>query len=165
VGDIQLHETRNDLREPTRRAMVALLNRQLADTIDLRLQTKQAHWNVKGPQFIALHELFDRAYEEVGGFEDVIAERAVQLGGVALGTVQAVGRATRVAPYPLDVASGRGHVAALAGAVGSVASSTRAAIDEAAEASDADTADVFTEISRGLDKLLWLIEAHEHSKD
>jgi starvation-inducible DNA-binding protein len=161
----KLHATRNDLAESTRRAMVELLNRQLADTIDLRLQAKQAHWNVKGPQFIALHELFDRAYEEVGEFEDTIAERAVQLGGVALGTVQAVGRATRVAPYPLDLASGHGHISALATAVGAVASSTRAAIDEAAESADADTADVFTEVSRGLDKLLWLIEAHEHSKD
>jgi starvation-inducible DNA-binding protein len=161
----RLHPTKNDLAERTRCAMVALLNSRLADAIDLALQAKQAHWNVKGPQFIALHELFDDVAEQAYELTDVIAERATQLGGVALGTVQAVGAATRVAAYPLDIASGREHVAALSSTVAAVGTSVRGAIDEAAAAGDADTADVFTEVSRGFDKVLWLIEAHAQAKD
>src|SRR5215470_2789034 len=101
--------------------MIDLLNQQLADVLDLGLQAKQAHWNVKGPHFIGLHELFDKAYEQVGDFTDDLAERAVELGGVALGTVQVVSRATRVAAYPLDLAAGSDHVAALSTAVAAVA--------------------------------------------
>jgi len=145
--------------------MVELLNKELADVIDLNLQCKQAHWNVKGPHFIGLHELFDKAAEEVEEFADDIAERGVELGGVALGTIQAVSKNSRLSTYPLDLASGREHVAALAGALGRFGAMTRAAIDTASKAGDADTADLFTEVSRGVDKLLWMIEAHLQSKE
>jgi starvation-inducible DNA-binding protein len=159
------HKTQNDLGAQIRRSMIELLNQQLADVLDLGLQAKQAHWNVKGPHFIGLHELFDKVAEELEEFTDDIAERAVELGGVALGTVQIISKNSRLTAYPLDLVSGRGHVAALSGALASFGATTRAAIDAAGKAGDADTADLFTEVSRGVDKLLWMIEAHLQSKD
>jgi len=158
----ELHQTKNDLREKTRRAMTDLLNQQLADVLDLGLQAKQAHWNVKGPNFIGLHELFDKVAEE---FTDEIAERAVELGGTAQGTVQVVGNRSKLAPYPLDIASGKQHVASLTGALATFGASARVAIETAGKAGDADTADLFTEVSRGVDKLLWLVEAHAQAKE
>jgi starvation-inducible DNA-binding protein len=163
--NLKLHPTQNDLREKTRRAMIELLNQQLADVLDLGLQAKQAHWNVKGPNFIGLHELFDKVAEELEEFTDDLAERAVELGGVAQGTVQVVSKHTRLAAYPLDVASGKGHIVALSSALAKFGASARAAIDTAAKAGDADTADLFTEVSRGVDKLLWFVEAHRQAKD
>lgn len=160
-----LHKTQNDIPEKTRREMIELLNQHLADVLDLGLQAKQAHWNVKGPNFFALHELFDKVADEVEELTDEIAERAVQLGGVALGTVQAVSKNSRLPAYPLDLASGQGHVAALSGTLAKFGATTRTAIDRADKAGDADTADLFTEVSRGLDKLLWMVEAHAQSKD
>jgi starvation-inducible DNA-binding protein len=161
----KLHQTRNDMNEQTRCAMIALLNQQLADAIDLGLQTKQAHWNVKGPNFIGLHELFDKAAEELEEFTDDIAERSVELGGFALGTIQAISKHSRLTAYPLDLASGQGHVTALSNALANFGATTRAAIDISGKAGDADTADLFTEVSRGVDKLLWMVEAHIQSKD
>jgi len=160
-----LHKTKNDLSEKTRGAMIELLNQQLADVLDLGLQSKQAHWNVKGPHFIGLHELFDKVAEEMEEFTDEIAERAVELGGVALGTIQIVSKNSRLTAYPLDLASGQGHVAALSSALANFGATTRAVIDTAGKAGDADTADLLTEVSRGVDKQLWMIEAHLQSKD
>jgi starvation-inducible DNA-binding protein len=162
---LKLHPTRNDLREKTRRAIIELLNQQLADVLDLGLQAKQAHWNVKGPHFIGLHELFDKVAEQLEEFTDEIAERAVELGGVALGTIQSISKKSRLSRYPLDLTSGQKHVAALSGSLAKFGTTTRAAIDTAARAGDADTADLFTEVSRGVDKLLWLVEAHMQAKE
>ena len=159
------HKTKNDLSEKIRSTMIELLNQQLADVLDLGLQAKQAHWNVKGPHFIGLHELFDKVAEEVEGFADEIAERAVELGGVALGTIQIVAKQSRLGAYPLNITSGNEHVVALSGALAKFGASTRAAIDTASNAGDANTADLFTEISRGVDKLLWLVEAHIQAKE
>jgi starvation-inducible DNA-binding protein len=145
--------------------MIGLLNQQLADVLDLGLQAKQAHWNVKGPHFIGLHELFDKVAEELEEFTDDIAERAVELGGVALGTLQVVTRQSRLAAYPLNISSGKEHVAALSGALAKFGASTRTAIDAASKAGDADTSDLFTEVSRGVDKLLWFVEAHAQAKE
>ena len=160
-----LHKTQNNLSEPIRRKSIDLLNQQLADVLDLGLQAKQAHWNVKGPHFIGLHELFDKVAEELEEFTDDIAERAVELGGVALGTIQIVSKNSRLSAYPLDLTSGQKHVAALSGALAKFGTTTRAAIDTAAKAGDADTADLFTEVSRGVDKLLWFVEAHLQAKE
>src|SRR5258705_6562737 len=113
----KLHETRNDLQAKTRHAMIELLNQQLADAIDLGMQAKQAHWNVKGPHFIGLHELFDRVAEELEEFTDGIAERAVELGGIALGTIQIVSKSSRLPADPLDASSGKSHVAPLSRAL------------------------------------------------
>jgi len=161
----KLHSTQNDLREKTRRAMIELLNQNLADVLDLGLQAKQAHWNVKGPSFIALHELFDKVAEELEEFTDDIAERAVELGGVALGTVQIVSKHSRLAAYPVNASSGQAHIAALSGALAKCGKAVRAAIESATKAGDADTADLFTGVSRGVDKLLWMVEAHTQAKE
>ena len=155
-----LHPTKNDLAGKTRQAMVDVLNQHLADVLDLGLQAKQAHWNVKGPHFITLHELFDKLAEEIGEFSDDIAERTVALGGVALGTSQAIARKSRLDVYPTDLVAGESHVEAMATALGQFGKSVRAAIDISARLGDADTADLFTGISRGVDKMLWLVEAH-----
>jgi len=155
-----MHSTRIDLSAKTRTRVSALLNARLADAIDLQLQAKQAHWNVKGPSFIALHELFDTLADELDGHVDEMAERITALGGIAEGTLQAVAGRTRLDAYPLEIADGRAHLDALAAGYARVAKAVRKAIDEAAKAGDADTSDLFTGVSRGLDKGLWLLEAH-----
>lgn len=155
-----MHPTRNDLSAKTRGRVVDILNARLADAIDLQLQAKQAHWNVKGANFIALHELFDKIAAELGGHVDDMAERITALGGVAEGTVQAVAGRSRLEPYPLALAEGRGHLEALAGALARFGKSVRKAIDETGKAGDADTSDLFTGVSRSVDKNLWLVEAH-----
>ena len=159
-----LWNSSNDQPKNTRVASIALLNQQLADALDLGLQAKQAHWNVKGPAFIALHELFDEVAEKIGEFTDEIAERAVALGGVAVGTAQVIARDSSLAPYPLTIFSGPDHVAALSAALASFARSTRVAIETATKAGDAGTADLFTGISREIDDLLWKVEAHAATK-
>jgi starvation-inducible DNA-binding protein len=155
-----MYPTKNDLSEPTRRQMVDLCNARLADAIDLQTQTKHAHWNVKGPHFIALHELFDKVNEDVEEYVDLIAERAVQLGGVAEGTARSVAKRSTLAEYPLKGGSGRQHVDALSSALAAFGKSARSAIEESDRVGDADTNDVFVEISRGVDKWLWMVEAH-----
>jgi starvation-inducible DNA-binding protein len=152
--------SRIDLEGKTRHAMVALLNQQLADSVDLYTQVKQAHWNVKGPHFIALHELFDKLAEDIEGPIDDLAERVTALGGVARGSARLAARESRLTELPLETTGGLELVAALADRYGVLAASTRTAIDTAGDAGDADTSDLFTGISRGLDKSLWFLEAH-----
>jgi starvation-inducible DNA-binding protein len=153
-------KTRNDLPDNTRKAMIVLLNARLADAIDLRLAIKQAHWNVKGPTFIALHELFDQIQARVDAFVDDIAERAVALGGAAHGTVQVVVKHSQLEAYPTELMPEKEHLEALAARISAFGKLARSAIDTADEAGDKDTADLFTSISRQLDKDLWFIEAH-----
>ncbi|MDX2276072.1 MAG: DNA starvation/stationary phase protection protein Dps [Hyphomonadaceae bacterium] len=155
-------KTRNDLPDNTRKAMIATLNARLVDAIDLRLAIKQAHWNVKGSNFISLHELFDQIQARVDTFVDDIAERAVALGGMAGGTVQVVAQGSKLEPYPTDITDQKAHVAAVADRLAAFGKLAREAIDAADEASDKDTADLFTGISRQIDKDLWFVEAHAH---
>ena len=155
-----MFNTKNDLSEGTRAKAVELLNARLADCVDLQTQTKQAHWNVKGPNFIALHELFDKVNEAVEDYVDDIAERAVQLGGVAEGTARLVAKRSSLAEYPAQAVDGRGHVEALSSALAAFGAAARKAIDQANELGDQDTCDLFTEVSRGIDKWLWFVEAH-----
>src|SRR5436309_12977575 len=150
----KLYETENDISQERRAELNALMNQRLADAVDLQTQIKQAHWNVKGPHFIGLHELFDQIDEAVESYVDLIAERIVQLGGVAEGTARVSAARSRLEEYPLDIAEGSAHVEALSKALSTVAHEVRLAIDEAEQLNDADTADLFTEISRGIDK--WL---------
>ncbi len=161
----KLWNTLNDLSKKSRLEAVELLNQQLADAIDLAYQSRQAHWNVKGPSFIALHELFDKVVEEIEEYVDEIAERAVVLGGTAYGTVRIAAGKSRLPEYPLEVSSGSEHVRALSAALAKFGKTSRAAIDAAAALGDADTADLFTEVSRGVDKLLWQVEAHSQAKE
>jgi starvation-inducible DNA-binding protein len=153
-------KTRNDLPDNTRKAMIALLNARLVDAIDLRLAVKQAHWNVKGPSFIALHELFDQIQARVDAFVDDIAERAVAMGGLAGGTTQAVAQGSKLAPYPPDVTAEKEHLQALADRIAAFGKLAREAINAADEVGDKDTADLFTGVSRQMDKDLWFVEAH-----
>ena len=155
-----LYETENDLPKAARTELIGLINQRLADALDLQTQLKQAHWNVKGPHFIGLHELFDKIAEDVEGYVDMIAERAVQLGGIAQGTVRAAASRSRLEEYPLEIADGSLHVEAVARALSTFGREARVTIDETDALEDADTADLFTEISRGIDKWLWFVEAH-----
>jgi starvation-inducible DNA-binding protein len=136
------------------------LNQRLADAIDLQLQAKHAHWNVKGPSFVGLHQLFDRVAAEASGHADLIAERVVQLGAVAEGAVQVVAERSELSPYPLRIDSGVDHVRALAGALAAFAAKMRCSIVEAEKAVDPVSVDILTEVSRDIEKLLWLVEAH-----
>ena len=153
-------DTQNDLPESTRATAIGLLNEQLAGALDLRLQAKQAHWNVKGPQFAALHELFDEVAAELDESADALAERAASLGGAARGTLQAVALASRLPEYPVDQQWGCDHVQSLSRALAEFAKSVRHAIPTADEADDAGTADLLTQVSRAADKLLWKVESH-----
>jgi starvation-inducible DNA-binding protein len=155
-----MYTTKNDLPESARTDLIDLLNARLADAIDLQTQMKQAHWNVKGPQFIALHELFDQVNEEVEDYVDLIAERAVQLGGIAKGTARLVAKHSKLDEYPHSIAEGRRHVDAVSSALAAFGKGVRKAIAKADGLGDADTADIFTEVSRGVDKWLWFVEAH-----
>jgi starvation-inducible DNA-binding protein len=159
-----MYQTRIDIAENTRQQLVDLLNARLADAIDLKLQAKQAHWNVKGSSFIALHELFDQVADRLERYIDMLAERVTALGGTALGTVQAVAQASTLAPYPLDIAGGREHLDALATGLAAFGRLVRAALDQAAAAfGDIVTGAVFTDISLGIDRDLSLLEAHLQS--
>jgi len=155
-----MHKTRNDLPARTRARMEKLLNARLADALDLEAAAKQAHWNVRGPQFIALHELFDKVHASIEEHVDELAERITALGGTARGTVQAAARSTTLAPYPEEISAGPEHVAALADRLGDFGRKIRAAIATSAKADDADSSDLFTGISREVDKYLWFLEAH-----
>jgi starvation-inducible DNA-binding protein len=155
-----MYPTKNDLPEGARGKLVELLNVRLADAIDLQTQCKQAHWNVKGPSFIALHELFDKVNEDVEEYVDLIAERVVQLGGKAEGTARSAAKRSTLPEYAPKGDGGRDHVEALSSVLAAFGKVARQAIDQSGDLKDADTADIFTEISRGVDKWLWFVEAH-----
>jgi starvation-inducible DNA-binding protein len=159
-----MFETHNDLSSSTRTRMIDLLGARLADAIDLRLQIKVAHWNVKGPNFIALHKLFDDIAKDADEYVDLIAERAVQLGGVADGTARQVAERSSLDEY---AASGGGeeHVHAVAEALAAFGRSTRKAIEASSDANDQVTADIFIGITRGADKWLWMVEAHAQADE
>ena len=156
----ELFETRNDLDQRIRIQVSSLLQERLADSIDLLAQIKHAHWNVKGPSFIGLHLLFDQIWKESQEYPDLIAERIAQFGGRVDGTVQTAAETTNLDKYPLDSTDGRQHVEALSHALATYGELVRQAIDQCDELRDRGTADLFTEISRGVDKNLWFVEAH-----
>jgi len=159
----RMYETENDLPEKRRAKLNVLMNQRLASAVDLQTQMKQAHWNVKGPSFIGLHELFDQVDEAVESYVDMIAERIVQLGGIAEGTARVAAARSQLPEYPLNIADGLEHVKAVSNALGCFAKQAREAISEATDLEDADTADLFTEVSRGMDKWLWFVEAHNQA--
>ncbi len=155
-----MRPTHNTLSENIRTQSVALLNKHLAAAVDLHAQVKQAHWNVRGPGFIAIHQLFDRVAEEVEAYSDLIAERAGGLGGTAHGTVQVAASDSFLVPYRLGLADEREHVFAVSATLAAFGQSARGAITESSGFGDADTADLFTQISRGIDQQLWFVESH-----
>ena len=158
-----MHNTKIDLAEDKRSELVDILNQRLADATDLKSQAKQAHWNVKGMNFIALHELFDKVAAAADEHTDLIAERITTLGGTAYGTVRQAAQKSSLAEYPLEITDGIAHVDALSSALADFGKKIRADIDRAGEIGDQDTADLFTEISRETDTNLWFVEAHIQS--
>lgn len=158
---MELHNTKIDIEKGKREKIVGILNARLADAIDLKSQAKQAHWNVKGMNFIALHELFDQVAGDVETHIDDIAERITTLGGTAIGTVRTAAQNSTLSEYPLEITDGAAHVDALSTALSDFGKKVRSAIDETDELGDADTADLFTGISRSIDKFLWFVEAHQ----
>src|SRR5580704_3884009 len=159
----KVFETENDISAKRRLELDAIMNQRLADAVDLQMQMKQAHWNVKGPHFIGLHELFDQIDEAVESYVDLIAERIVQLGGIAEGTVRVSAARSRLEEYPLTIADGSAHVEAVSKALSTFGHEARNTIDQADELGDADTSGLFTEVSRGIDKWLWFVEAHSQA--
>lgn len=157
---VTLNPTKNDLAADKRKKVIEILNGQLVDLINLQMQCKQAHWNVKGPHFIGLHKLFDAVAEAIEEQVDEVAERAVALGGYVDGTVEGVAKKTKLEKYPTDIVDGKDHVDALSAALAAAGKRVREAIDETDELGDADTADLLTDVSRLLDKKLWFVEAH-----
>jgi starvation-inducible DNA-binding protein len=154
------HPTSNNLKTNAKSAAISLLNARVAEGIDLALLTKQAHWNLKRNQFIGVHEMLDGFRAQLDLHVDTMAERVVQLGGTALGTTQVVAKASKLPAYPTDIYTIKDHVTALIERYAAVANAIRKSIDEAADAGDATTADIFTAASRDLDKALWFLEAH-----
>ena len=159
-----MYDTKIDLSTGTRKKVAEYLNERLADAIDLGAQTKHAHWNVKGPHFIALHELFDKVAESVEDHIDDIAERITTLGGTAYGTIAAAAKATSLKPYPEDIVEGMEHVEALSAALAEFGKKVRKGIEQTGKWGDADTADLLTGVSRDVDKYLWFLEAHLQAK-
>ena len=160
---MEMHNTKIDLPKGKREKVIELLNQSLADAMDLKSQAKQAHWNVKGPNFIALHELFDQVATEVEAHVDEIAERVTALGGTAMGTVRIASENSSLSQYPLEITDGAAHVDALSTAMADFGKKVRKNIDTTDELGDADTADLYTGISRAIDKLLWFVEAHNQA--
>ncbi len=157
---MELHNTKIDIAKGTREQIIAILNQRLADASDLKSQAKQAHWNVKGMNFIALHELFDQVSTEVETHIDDLAERITTLGGVALGTIRVAAQTSSLSEYPLEITDGAAHVDALSNALADFGKKVRTDIDATDALNDKDTADLLTGISRAIDKLLWFVEAH-----
>jgi len=156
----RMFTTSIDIPQEAREQLVDILNQQLADTFDLMSQTKQAHWNVKGPDFFQLHELFDTLAANLAEHVDTIAERATALGGTALGTARMAAENSRLSEYPTDITASMQHVECLVERYATLARGLRASIDEAGDLGDQATADLFTEIARDVDKHLWFLEAH-----
>jgi starvation-inducible DNA-binding protein len=155
-----MYSTKNTLSEKIRTQVCDLLQDHLSNSLDLTTQAKQAHWNVKGPDFISLHELFDKVAESSEDYIDLIAERIVQLGGIADGTLKSAAKRTEMPEYPLEISAGHDHVNALARTLSAYGEKIRHAITEADDLVDQATADIFTQISREVDKYLWFVEAH-----
>ncbi len=152
--------THNTLHEPIRMRSIDLLNGHLAAAIDLHAQVKQAHWNVRGADFIAIHKLFDAVADAVEEWSDMIAERASGLGGPAHGTIKVAAERSYLTPYPLGIADCREHVFAVASAMAAFGEAVRNDIARTADDGDPATSDLLTEITRGIDHQLWFVEAN-----
>ncbi|MBX5088319.1 DNA starvation/stationary phase protection protein Dps [Rhizobium lentis] len=152
--------TKSILTTNAKTASVDALGTILADTIDLALATKQAHWNISGPRFLFLHEMLDGFRRDLDVHVDAVAERIVQLGEPARGTTQAVALSTRLDAYPIELRGEHNHLRELAERYGLVARKVREAVDQTGAAGDANTSDILTGYSKMLDKCLWFMEAH-----
>lgn len=159
-ASVRSFRTSVDIPAADRAKINKVLNQHLADAFDLLSQVKQAHWNVKGPDFWQLHKLFDEVAEQAEEWVDEFAERVTALGGYATGTARMAVAASRLPEFPTDITDGMDYVKAVAARLGAFTNSARKAIDQTDKLGDADTADLFTEISRCADKYLYFLEAH-----
>ena len=157
---VRSFKTSVDIPADSRTKINRILNQHLADSFDLASQVKQAHWNVKGSDFWQLHQLFDEVAERAEEWVDEIAERVTALGGYATGTVRMAAAASTLPEFPTDITESMDYVRAVAARLAAFTNSARAAIDTTDKLGDADTADLFTEISRCADKYLYFLEAH-----
>ena len=153
-------EISTDLKKSARDASIAVLGPALASAADLMLSTKEAHWNVRGPNFMSIHLFFDKLNGEVSVYVDDLAERIVQMGGYAHGTLRDAAGGTRLPAYPENIHTEKDHLEALISQFVTFSKLVRAGIDTADDADDLDTADLLTQVSRGLDKQIWFLEAH-----
>ncbi|NDJ52111.1 MAG: DNA starvation/stationary phase protection protein Dps [Chloroflexi bacterium] len=153
-------QTQIDIPEESRAEIVTLLNQALANTFDLYSQTKQAHWNVKGMHFIALHQLFDQLADGIFPYADMLAERVTALGGMALGTARMAAEASSLPPYPVETVEGEELVRVLIDRYSAYTAMTRAAVDKTEDLNDMASSDLFVEITREADKFLYFLEAH-----
>jgi starvation-inducible DNA-binding protein len=158
-----MHATHIDLSEKIRIPLVEQLNKTLASVLDLKTHVKQAHWNVKGKDFFQLHELFDKLAGEVEEYVDLVAERVTTLGGTALGTARLAVQNSVLQEYPHDIFTGMEHIKALVTGYATIGKHLREGIEKAQTLGDADTADLYTQLSRGIDMRLWFLEAHIQS--
>ncbi len=149
-----------DLPAGARAQMITILNDRLSDFLDLERQAKQAHWNVKGPRFHQLHLLFDETAALAVTWADDLAERAMQLGGIAEGTVQVIAERTKLRPAPLVAPDADTWIGVVSEAIACCANAARKDVDTADEAGDAITTDLLTRITSEADKQLWFVEAH-----
>lgn len=156
----KLFTSKIDIPESAREELVDLVNQQLADTFDFYTQAKQAHWNVKGLEFMQLHELFDGVADAVLPFVDTLAERVTTLGGVAMGTARMAAKASKLKEYPADTVAGKDHLANVRDRLATLVASNRKAIERSGKLEDPTSEDLFTEISRVLDLQLYFVESH-----
>ena len=164
INDTTLRSTRNSLAEKRRVQIVGIIQKRLSDSVDLTLQFKHAHWNIKSLNFIAMHELFDRIAEETENYSDLIAERIAQLGGISEGTLQSTAERSSLPEYPLQNVSESEHIQSLSHVLAAYGELIRDNVELATELCDPATADILTEILRSSDKNLWFIESHQSSK-
>lgn len=155
-----LHDSSIDLHPKLRAQVCELLNQTLAESLDLYTQTKHAHWNVKGVHFYQLHLLFDELATELADFTDMFAERITSLGGVAFGTTRMAAKSTKLPEFPIEITEGMDYVAALAQRFAAFGRLLRNSIEVCGDLDDADTQDLYTQVSRDIDKRLWFLEAH-----
>ncbi len=148
------------LEDNARKTSIEQLQACMNDAASLSLALKQAHWNLKGVNFIAVHELLDQVKARLDPNLDAFAERIKQLDGMAIGTVEAVAKSTKLEPYPTDITDWSDHVKAISERMRAYGARVREAIDTTDEAGDADTADILTAASREADKDLWFLESH-----
>jgi len=163
ISPVRSFRTSVDIPPGTRTKIARILNQHLADSFDLMSQVKQAHWNVKGSDFWQLHKLFDEVAERAAEWVDEFAERVTALGGYATGTVRMAAATSTLPEFPTDITESMDYVRAVADRLAAFTNSARAAIDQTDKLGDADTADLFTEISRCADKYLYFLEAHLQS--
>jgi starvation-inducible DNA-binding protein len=160
VNSDQLAQTRNPLPIQVRQASVESLNRVVVNLVDVALAAKHAHWNVRGPNFMSYHALFDKVFGELMDQIDAVGERATALGGIARGTVQTVAEGSELKPYPILAVAEQEHVEQIAIRLGQLGRDVRGAIQSAEKLGDLVTVDVLTDVAASMDSLLWLIESH-----